>query len=197
MDCSYMYSKHLTKKPKKPWVFLVFCLSSSKTSFKKPKNPRFFLVFKNLNQKKTKKTQGKPKKNIFWPETKTSPKSFGFLVFSRFRKNPFLLKEKSSGPPNKTKKTQGKQKKKHLSTWNQNFSINFWFFGYGFLVFSKIRHILANSASFSKTLLFQLFLFDLALPFQMFRFKHQTILNFDPSLNQTPLLWFAISVLPL
>ena len=41
---------------------------------------------------------------------------------------------------------------------------------------------------FSKTLLFQLFLFDLALPFQMFRFKHQTILNLDPSLNQTPLL---------
>ena len=40
----------------------------------------FFLVFKNLNQKK-KKTQGNPKKTIFWPETKTSPKSFGFLVF--------------------------------------------------------------------------------------------------------------------
>ena len=39
------------------------------------------MVFKNLNQKKTKKTQGKPKKTIFWPETKTSPKSFGFLVF--------------------------------------------------------------------------------------------------------------------
>ena len=52
-----------------------------KNPWKKQKKPWFFLVFKNLNQKKQKKTQGKPKKNIFWPETKTSPKSFGFLVF--------------------------------------------------------------------------------------------------------------------
>ena len=160
------------------------------------------MVFKNLNQKKTKKLKENQKKTIFWPETKTSPKSFGFLVFwfSRgFVKILFYLfcwKRRVLAHQTKPKKLKENQKK-HLSTWNQNFSINFWFFGYGFLVFSKIRHILANSASFSKTLLFQLFLFDLALPFQMFRFKHQTILNFDPSLNQTPLLWFAISILPL
>ena len=159
----------------------------------------FFWFLRILKTKKNKKTQGKPKKTIFWPETKTSPKSFGFLVFwfSRgFVKILFCWKRRVLAHQTKPKKTR-KTKKKHLSTWNQNFSIKFWFFGYGFLVFSKIRHILANSASFSKTLLFQLFLFDLALPFQMFRFKHQTILNFDPSLNQTPLLWFAISILPL
>ena len=29
MDSSYISSKHLTKKPKKTWVFLVFCLAST------------------------------------------------------------------------------------------------------------------------------------------------------------------------
>ena len=74
-----MYEESM-KKPKTPWLFLFFCLSSTKASFKKTKKTRFFLVFKNLNQKKQKKTR-KTKKNIFWPETKTYPKSFGFLVF--------------------------------------------------------------------------------------------------------------------
>ena len=61
------------KKPKKLWVFLVFCLSSSKTSFKKPKKTLIFFSFFKVTTKKTKKTRGKPKKtnmslrpNILW-----------------------------------------------------------------------------------------------------------------------------------
>ena len=113
MDCSYMYSKHLTKKQKKLEFFLVFCLTSSKTSFKKTKKNKVFFVFKNLNQKKPKKLKENQKKHLLTWNQNFSKKFwfFGFLVFSRFRKNPFLLKEKSSGPPNKTKKTQGKPKK--------------------------------------------------------------------------------------
>ena len=38
-------------------------------------------MFFKKNQKKTKKLKENQKKTIFWPETKTSPKSFGFLVF--------------------------------------------------------------------------------------------------------------------
>ena len=73
------------EKNKTTWVFLVFCLSSTKASFKKPKKTKFFLVFKNLNQKETKNLKENQKKTIFRPETKTSPKSFVFLVvwFSR------------------------------------------------------------------------------------------------------------------
>ena len=40
----YMYEQSM-KKTKKPWVFLVFCLTSSKTSFKKPKKPKVFFGF--------------------------------------------------------------------------------------------------------------------------------------------------------
>ena len=72
---------------KNPWknqknleFFLFFAFLQLRLPSKNQKKPRFFLVFKNLNQKKTKNSR-KTKKNIFWPETKTSPKSFGFLVF--------------------------------------------------------------------------------------------------------------------
>ena len=60
MDCSYMYSKHLTKKNKKTM---------------------YFLVFKNLNQKKTKKTQGKPKKTSFGLKPKLLQKVLVFCFF--------------------------------------------------------------------------------------------------------------------
>ena len=86
MDCFYMSSKNLSKKPKKTWVFLVFWLTSSKSSSKKPKKKtlRFFLVFSRSWPKKTKKTRGKPKKTKHEPQTKHSLKSFGFFGFSRF-----------------------------------------------------------------------------------------------------------------
>ena len=86
MDSSYISSKHLTKKPKKPWVFWFFALLQLRLPSKNQKNPRFFLVFKNLNQKKKKlkETQKKPsfdlkpkllqKVLVFW--------FFGFLEVS-------------------------------------------------------------------------------------------------------------------
>ena len=82
----YMYEQSM-KKTKKPWVFLVFCLFSTKTSFKKPKKPRFFLVFKNLNQKKTKKLKENQKKTSFDLKPKLLQKVlvfwfFGFLEVS-------------------------------------------------------------------------------------------------------------------
>ena len=65
MDCSYMYSKHLTKKKQKILEFFWF----------------FALLQVRRPSKNQKKNSRKTKKNIFWPETKTSPKSFGFFVF--------------------------------------------------------------------------------------------------------------------
>ena len=95
MDCFYMSSKNLSKKPKKTWVVLVFWLTSSKSSFKKPKKPWVFLVFQGHDQKKPKKTRGKPKKpnmslrpNILWKVLVFwffgFLEVFWFLVFSRF-----------------------------------------------------------------------------------------------------------------
>ena len=99
MDSSYISSKHLTKKTKKPWVFLVFCLSSTKASFKKPKKPKVFLVFKNLNQKKTKKLKENQRKPSFDLKPKLLQKVlvfwfFGFLEDSSHigRTLPLLVK---------------------------------------------------------------------------------------------------------
>ena len=84
MDCFYMSSKNLSKKPKKTWVFLVFWLTSSKSSSKKPKKPWLFFSFFKVMTKKKQKNSRKTKKNKHEPQTKHSLKSFGFLVFSRF-----------------------------------------------------------------------------------------------------------------
>ena len=69
------------KKPKKPWVFLFFCLSSTKASFKKPKKHKVFLVFKNLNQKKTKKLKENQKKTSFDLKPKLLQKVLVFCFF--------------------------------------------------------------------------------------------------------------------
>ena len=55
------------------------------------------MVFKNLNQKKQKKLKENQKKHLLTWNQNFSKKFwfFGFLVFSRLSKNPFLLKEKS------------------------------------------------------------------------------------------------------
>ena len=71
-------------KTKKRRVFLVFCLTSSKSSFKKPKKTWVFLVFSRSWPKKTKNSRKTKKKSKHEPQTKHSLKSFGFLVFSRF-----------------------------------------------------------------------------------------------------------------
>ena len=102
------------KNQKNLEFFWFFAFLQVRLPSKNQKNPRFFLVFKNLNQKKPKKLKENQKKKHLLTWNQNFSKKFwffGFLVFSRFRKNPFLLKEKSSGPPNKTKKTQGKPKK--------------------------------------------------------------------------------------
>ena len=123
------------EKTKKPWVFLVFCLSSTKASFKKPKKPRFFLVFKNLNQKKTKKLKENPKKPSFDLKPKLLQKVlvfwfFGFLEDSSHigRTLPllvklfcfnffFLIQEK----------TMWRNLEKTKKPKNQNFLEKFWF----------------------------------------------------------------------
>ena len=69
------------KKTKNLELFWFFAFLQLRLPSKNQKKTRCFFVFKNLNQKKTKKLKENQKKNIFWPETKTSPKSFGFLVF--------------------------------------------------------------------------------------------------------------------
>ena len=70
------------KNQKKPWVFLVFCLSSTKASFKKPKKTQgFFLVFKNLNQKKTKKLKENQKTTSFDLKPKLLQKVLVFWFF--------------------------------------------------------------------------------------------------------------------
>ena len=69
------------KKTKKTWVFLVFCLSSTKASFKKNKKPKVFLVFKNLNQKKTKKLKENQKKTSFDLKPKLLQKVLVFWFF--------------------------------------------------------------------------------------------------------------------
>ena len=96
MDCCWMSSKNLSKTKKRPEFFLVFCLTSSKSSFKKSKKTlSFFSFFTVMTKKKQKKqkTRGKPKKTKHEPQTKHSLKSFGFLVFSRFRKNHSVERE--------------------------------------------------------------------------------------------------------
>ena len=71
MDCFYMSSKNLSKKPKKTWAwaFLVFWLTSNKSSSKNQKNLEFFLVLKKI-QKKLEENQKKPnmslRPNILW-----------------------------------------------------------------------------------------------------------------------------------
>ena len=89
MDCFYMCSKNMSKKPKKTWVFLVFLayFKYSKSSSKKPKKPWVFLVFSRSWPKKTKKNSRKTKKNQTWASDQTFSEKFwffGFLVFSRF-----------------------------------------------------------------------------------------------------------------
>ena len=139
MDCFYMSSKNLSKKPKKTRVFLVFWFTSSKSSSKIPKNLEFFLVFSRSWPKKNKKTRGKPKKTKHEPQTKHSLKSFGFLVFSRFRRTSqlfdFSLGEKPWGKP----KTSRKPKNQKTKTFQRMFGLRllfgfFWlclgFFGF-------------------------------------------------------------------
>ena len=95
MDCFYMSSKNLSKKPKKTWVFLVFWLTWSKSSSKKTKKPlsffSFFKVMTKKNQKKLEENQ-KPnmslRPNILWKVLVFwffgFLEVFWFLVFSRF-----------------------------------------------------------------------------------------------------------------
>ena len=98
MDCFYMSSKNLSKKPKKTWVFLVFWLytSSKSSSKKKTKKTWVFLVFSRSwpkkNQKKLEENQKKPnmslRPNILWKVLVFwffgFLEVFWFLVFSRF-----------------------------------------------------------------------------------------------------------------
>ena len=72
------------KNQKRPEFFLVFWLTSSKSSFKKPKNLEFFVSFFKVMTKKQKNSRKTKKRNTHEPQTKHSLKSFGFLVFSRF-----------------------------------------------------------------------------------------------------------------
>ena len=81
MDCFYMSSKNLSKKPKKTWVFWFFGLLQVRVPPKNQKNLEFFLVFSRSWPKKNKKNSRKTKKNKHEPQTKHSLKSFGFLVF--------------------------------------------------------------------------------------------------------------------
>ena len=88
MDCFYMSSKNLSKKPKKTWVFLVFWLTWSKSSSKKNKKKTlsFFSFFKVMT-KKNQKNSRKTKKKQTWASDQTFSEKFwffGFLVFSRF-----------------------------------------------------------------------------------------------------------------
>ena len=112
MDCFYMSSKNLPKKPKKTWVFLVFWLTSSKSSSKKQKKPWVFLVFSRSWPKKPKKPR-QNKKNQTWASNQTFSEKlwfFGFLVFSRFRRTSqlfdFSLGEKPWGKPKNLEKTK-------------------------------------------------------------------------------------------
>ena len=126
MDCFYMSSKNLSKKPKETWVFLVFCLTSSKSSFKKPKKPWVFLFFSRSWPKKTKKTRGKQKKK--WASDQTFSKKFwffGFLVFSRFRGTNDSLGEKPWGTPKK--KAARKPKNQKTKTFQIMFGLRFMF----------------------------------------------------------------------
>ena len=62
--CFFLVSK--SKKPKNTWCFLVFPGSWLEAITKKPKKHQVFFVFLDFETKKNKKTQGKPKKTIFW-----------------------------------------------------------------------------------------------------------------------------------
>ena len=77
--------------------------------------------------KKNKKTRGKPKKNKHEPQTKHSLKSFGFLVFSRFRRTSqlfdFSLGEKPWGKP----KTSRKPKNQKTKTFQRMFGLRLLF----------------------------------------------------------------------
>ena len=121
MDCCYMSSKNLSKNQKRHEFFGFFALLQVRFPSKNQKNLQFF-VFSRSWPKKTKKTRGKPKKNKHEPQTKHSLKSFGFLVFSRFRRTSqpfdFSLGERPWG---KTKNLDKTKKPK-----NQNFSENVW-----------------------------------------------------------------------
>ena len=76
-----MSSKNLSKNQKKPEFFWFFALLQVRVPSKNQKKLEFFKFFQGHDQKKTKKTRGKPKKTKHEPQTKHSLKSFGFLVF--------------------------------------------------------------------------------------------------------------------
>ena len=69
----------ICSKTKKNLFFLVFCLTSTKSSFKKQKTLSAYSFLK-VTTKKTKNSR-KIKKNKHEPQTKHSLKSFVFLVF--------------------------------------------------------------------------------------------------------------------
>ena len=111
-------------KPKKTWVFLVFFLTSSKSSFKKPKKPWVFFSFFKVMTKKTKKTRGKPKKpnmslrpNILWKVLVFW--FFGFIEVFCFLVFPMASLLKRSQIADSSLQTSRKPK-------NQNFSENVW-----------------------------------------------------------------------
>ena len=72
-----------THPKKKLSFFLVFCLTSSKSSFKKNPKNMFLIIFQGHGTKTILKNRGKPK-NKHEPQRKHSLKNFVFLVFSGF-----------------------------------------------------------------------------------------------------------------
>ena len=98
MDCFYMSSKNLSKKPKKTWVFLVFHKSLTINLSKKPKKPWVCFSFFKVMTKKNQKNSRKTKKNQTWASDQTFSEKFWFFGFLEVFGFPhgFSPKEKSN-----------------------------------------------------------------------------------------------------
>ena len=84
------------QKTKKDLSFFGFSQVFSHQFIQKTKKTLSFFSFFKVMTKKNKKTRGKPKKNQTWASDQTFSEKFwffGFLVFSRFRKNHSVERE--------------------------------------------------------------------------------------------------------
>ena len=141
-----MSSKNLSKNQKRPKFFWFFALLQVRVPSKKPKKPWVFLVFSRSWPKKTKKLEENQKKpnmslrpNILWKVLVFW--FFGFLVLSRFFGFPHGLfpKEKSNSwlvPLNLEKNQKTKKPKlfRECLVWGSCFFL-FWFSSSFFVFF--------------------------------------------------------------